>query len=78
MTQLCPKEVAALLGVSIRTAQRLMASGEIAGGRAGRKLLRSSPLAVRQYMERRSDRYRQPGADAGELYSPGADSEIAA
>lgn len=49
---LCPKEVAAVLGVSPRLAQSLMKSGDIQSYRAGRKLLRTTPGMLRAYRER--------------------------
>lgn len=50
---LCAKEIAPLIGVSARTAQRLMASGEIESFRPGAGwLLRAWPKSVDLYLER--------------------------
>jgi excisionase family DNA binding protein len=60
---LCPKEVARTLGVSERTAARLMASGEIASFRVG-KLWRCQLADVERYVERQYRRYRRPAKAA--------------
>jgi excisionase family DNA binding protein len=46
---LSPKQVAALLGVSERTAARLMASGAIHAFRVGPKLLRTTRAKLLEY-----------------------------
>jgi predicted site-specific integrase-resolvase len=57
-----PKDVADALGVAPRTAQRLMASGQIESYRAGpkEKRLRCQPEAVERYRARQLARYRRP------------------
>jgi excisionase family DNA binding protein len=54
-----PKEVAHALGVSPRTAQRLMASGEIVSFRVGPKLWRCHVAAVECYLAAQLTRYRR-------------------
>lgn len=58
MSYLCPKEVAAVLGVSPRQAQRLMSAGEIESFRVGVKLWRASPAALDAYVARQLARCR--------------------
>lgn len=49
MNLLGPKEVAGQLGISERTAARLMSSGEIESMRAGQKLLRTTQAHLNDY-----------------------------
>ena len=55
---LCAKEVADALGVSTRTAQRLMRTNDVASFKVG-KLLRSHEDAIAEYVARQFDRYRR-------------------
>lgn len=62
---LSPKEVGQSLGVATRTAQRLMADGQIRCLTVGKgKLLRCRPTAVDEYIAQRivvqMDRYARP------------------
>ena len=58
MRLICPKEAATLLGVSVRTAQRLMRQGEIAACKIG-KLWRTQAEDVAAYRARAYERYRR-------------------
>jgi excisionase family DNA binding protein len=65
---LSPKEVGQSLGVATRTAQRLMADGQIRSLRVGSgKLWRCRPADVEEYISRRiviqMDRYQRPIAN---------------
>jgi excisionase family DNA binding protein len=53
---LCPKEIAQLLGVSVRTAQRLLKTGELRAFRAGPKLLRTNQAELDRYIALRWNR----------------------
>ena len=53
LQMLGPKEVAPVLGVSARTVQRLMSDGEIEAARIGRKIWRTTPEQVQEYITRR-------------------------
>jgi excisionase family DNA binding protein len=53
---LCPKEIAQLLGISVRTAQRLLKTGEIRAFRAGPKLLRTTQAELDRYVALRWNR----------------------
>jgi excisionase family DNA binding protein len=57
-----PKGVADALGVSQRTAQRLMASGQIVSFRVGAKLWRCQLAAVEIYLAGQLARYRRAPA----------------
>ncbi len=59
-----PKEVAAMLGVSDRTVQRLMRSGKLESFRVGPKLWRTLPGKVEAYKASSFDRYRRDPAGA--------------
>lgn len=52
MEYLTPRDVAELLQISTRSAQRLMATGAIASFRVGSKLWRTSGEALAQYAVR--------------------------
>ena len=61
----CPKEVAQILGISERSALRLMAGGEIESFRAGRKLWRTTLSKIERYQQAGFDRRRlSPSAAA--------------
>ena len=60
---LCAKEVGLSLGVSTRTAQRLLNTGEIAAFRVG-KLLRTTEAEIGIYVARQFERYRRGGKAA--------------
>jgi excisionase family DNA binding protein len=49
---LCPKEVAHMLGIGVRTARRRMAEGEVECYREG-KLLRTTRAKVEAYIARK-------------------------
>jgi hypothetical protein len=59
MRCLCAKEVGAILGVSERSALRLMSSGQIESFRCGGKLWRTTTAKVKDYQEREFERYRR-------------------
>lgn len=59
MKPLCPKEIAQQLGISVRTAQRLLKSGELRAFRAGPKLLRTTQTELDHYIE---ERWNRPAA----------------
>ena len=61
MVILCGKEIASRLGVSERTATRLLKSGEIAGFRVG-KLWRTTELHLESYVAGRFQREREQRA----------------
>jgi excisionase family DNA binding protein len=56
---LCPKEIAAQLGISARTAQRLLKSGEIRAWRAGFKVWRTTQEELARYL---ASRWNRPAA----------------
>lgn len=85
MVILCAKEIAVRLGVSERTATRLLKSGEIAGFRVG-KLWRTTELHLESYVTGRFHCEREqhpappsshdlsltpPGVDRSESATPG-------
>lgn len=51
MVILCAKEIAARLGISARSAVRLMKSGDIKSFRAGRKPWRTTELHLESYVQ---------------------------
>jgi excisionase family DNA binding protein len=59
-TVLCPKEVAGELGVSERTARRLMREQSIESFRVGDKLWRTHKARVLEYVAGQYGRYRRP------------------
>ncbi len=60
----CPKEVAQILGISERSALRLMATGEIESFRAGRKLWRTTLAKLERYQQSGFERQRFPPSAA--------------
>lgn len=68
MIILCAKEIGQRLGISERSATRLLKGGEIAGFRAGAKLWRTTELHLESYVSRRLDDARaELKAKSGEL-----------
>lgn len=61
MKPLCPKEVAEQLGVSPRTAQRLLSSGTIGAMRVGAKLWRTTQEELNRYVAAQWHREASPG-----------------
>lgn len=55
---LCAKEVATVLGISERSATRLMASGELEAFKVRGKLWRTTPSKLREYKLREFNSYR--------------------
>ncbi len=56
MKPLCAKEIAQLLGVSVRTAQRLLITRQIRAFRVGPKLWRTSQDELERYIGARWNR----------------------
>jgi hypothetical protein len=56
---LCPKEIAGMLGVSVRSAQRLMASGDIESFKCGPRLWRTTQEQLSLYVADQFARYRR-------------------
>ena len=55
---LCAKEVAEVLGISERSATRLMSAGEIGSFKVRAKLWRTTPSKLSEYKKREFDKYR--------------------